>query len=69
MRLLRSASVHMARSDQEMEPGMAKEVFEMRTLKEIKDALDRYISDDKPCTTGEDINVPTNGGEKDGHDQ
>ena len=52
-----------------MEPGMAKEVFEMRTLKEIKDALDRYISDDKPCTTGEDINVPTNGGEKDGHDQ
>ena len=48
---------------------MAKEVFEMKTLKEIKDALDRCISDDKPCTTGEDINVPTNGGEKDGHDQ
>ena len=69
MRLLRSASVYKARSDQEVEPGMAKEVFEMRTLKEIKDALDRCISDDKPCTTGEDINVPTNGGEKDGHDQ
>lgn len=47
MRLLHSASVHMARSDQEVEPGMAKEVFEMRTLKEIKDALDRCISDDK----------------------
>ena len=43
---------------------MAKEVFEMRTLKEIKDALDRCISDDKPCATGADINVPTNGGEK-----
>lgn len=69
MRLLRSASVHMARSDQEVEPGMAKEVFEMRTLKEIKDALDRCISDDKPCIIGADINVPTNGGEKDGHDQ
>ena len=69
MRLLRSASVYMARSDQEVEPGMAKEVFEMRALKEIKDALDRCISEDKPCTTGEDINVPTNGGEKDGHDQ
>lgn len=69
MRLLRSASVYVAWSDQEVEPGMAKEVFEMRTLKEIKDALDQCISDDKPCTTGEDINVPTNGGEKDGHDQ
>ena len=69
MRLLHSASVYMARSDQEVEPGMAKEVFEMRTIKEIKDALDRCISDDKPCTTGADINVPTNGGEKDGHDQ
>lgn len=42
---------------------MTKEVFEMRTLKEIKDALDQCISDDKPCTTGADINVPTNGGE------
>ena len=63
MRLLRPASVYMARSDQEVEPGMAKEVFEMRTIKEIKGALDRCISDDKPCTTGEDINVPTNGGE------
>lgn len=63
MRLLRSASVYVAWSDQEVVPGMAKEVFEMRTLKEIKDALGQCISDDKPCTTGEDINVPTNGGE------
>lgn len=62
MRLLRSASVYVAWSDQEVEPGISKEVFEMRMLKEIKDALDRCISDDKPCTTGEDINVPTNGG-------
>ena len=69
MRLLHISGVHAARSDQEVVPGMAKEVFEMRTIKEIKDALDRCISDDKPCTTGEDINVPTNGGEKDGHDQ
>ena len=51
MRLLRSASVYMARSDQEVVLGMAKEVFEMRTLKEIKDALDRCISDDKPCSS------------------
>ena len=51
MRLLHSASVYMARSDQEVVPGMAKEVFEMRTLKEIKDALDRCISDDKPCSS------------------
>lgn len=51
MRLLHSASVYMARSDQEVESGMAKEVFEMRTLKEIKDALDRCISDDKPCSS------------------
>ena len=51
MRLLRPASVHMARSDQEVEPGMAKEVFEMRTVKEIKDVLDRCISDDKPCSS------------------
>lgn len=39
------------RRDQEVEPGMAKEVFEMRTFKEIKDALDLCISEDKPCTT------------------
>ena len=51
VRLLHSASVYMARSDQEVVPGMAKEVFEMRTLKEIKDALDRGRSDDKPCSS------------------
>ena len=63
MRLLHISGVHAARSEQEVVPGMAKEVSEMRKIKEIKDALDRCMSDDKPCTTGEDINVPTNGGE------
>ena len=51
MRLLHISGVHAARSDQEVVQGMAKEVFEMRTLKEIKDALDRCISDDKPCSS------------------
>lgn len=51
MRLLRSASVHMARGDQKVEQRMAEEVFEVRrTAKEIKKALRiSYNNDDTFC--------------------